>query len=601
MSIEKPVKTRKKTLKTILWTLLGIIAGLTLAGLLFSIFIAHKWKPFVTEKLQEAVTKGSDSLYRIKFSGLELNLFSGDVKVTDFEIFPDSGIYNKLVTQKKAPNNLYHLKVKELNITDLAYVKAYLQKKLIIDSIQIDQPDLTIFNKRRAYNDTVKQQKPETFYQLSKNIFKEVKVDGIALKNINFVYINKNGKTPKTMVLRRLNIRMNDLLVDSLSAQDSSRFYSSKSVEFQINDYQHATPDSLYFLKVKNLYFSTDKKKLLIENLALSPRLDKTAFYQKIKVRNDRYDLTFGTIAIDHLDLQKFEDQHKIYSSSAHISNANVAIFSNPAYPKDGSEKPKRDNFPQQQLQRLAADVKIDTLFLKNINVSYAEANANSKKTGTVTFDHTSGTVLNITNDSAAKKRNSLMTVKLNSKFLNTSDLDVNFQFHLLDKKGAYNYHAKLAAINGETVSKLTVPLALLRIKSADIERVEFNVSADNYKANGQMKIRYQNLQVEVLKRKEGEKKLQGKGLVSTLANTFVIDSENPENGNFRVGLIQYERPADVSFFSMIWNSLLSGIKSSVGVGDTKNDKSRSKVGKVIHKVGSFLGISKSKSKKENR
>lgn len=567
MSIEKPVKTQSRVFRTILWSLLAIVAALVL----IAVFIEVKWKPFVKKQLQEAVSKGSDSLYRINFSGLNVNLFTGHVKVTNFELIPDLKVYNQLVAQKKAPNTLFHLSVKELNVLALAATKAYFQKKLIIDSVQIYQPDVTMISKRRSYNDTAKKEKPKTFYQLTKKVFQQVQVTGIVLKNINFVYINKNGKQPKQTALRHLDIRVNNLLVDSLSAQDTSRFYSSKSVDFEIDDYKMATADSLYFLKLQKLNFSTDKRQLLIKGLALVPRYSKTAFYQKTGVRQDRYDLKFDTISIDHLDLQRFNDQQKIYSTSASISNANVNIYTNAAYPKDQSKQPKRNNFPQQQLQQLATELKIDTLNLKNINISYAETNPDSKQTGTVTFNHTNGQFLNITNDTVAKKNNPYMTAKLHTHFLNAASLDVNFKFDLNDKKGAFSYNASLGKISSDAINKVTVPLALIKLKTVEIQHVDFKVDANNYSSAGQMKMRYKNLQVEILKNANGGKKMKSKGLISTLANTFVIDSDNPENGNFRIGKIQYNRPINISFFGLIWKSILSGIKSSVGIGPTKN------------------------------
>ena len=183
--------------------------------------------------------------------------------------------------------------------------------------------------------------------------------------------------------------------------------------------------------------------------------------------------------------------------------------------------------------------------------------------------------------------------------FLNTTDLSVNFNFDLQSAKGAFTYNGALGAIDGSVINRLTVPLALLQLKTGKVQKLDFKVDADNNQAHGTMHLFYTDLHIEALKRKNGENNLDKKDLLSALANTFVINNNNPENGKLRIGKIQYTRPADVSFFGSIWKSLLSGLKSSAGVSAAKEKvkqsttKHRTGVNKVLHKVGSFLGISK--------
>ncbi len=602
MPAEVHVKEKRSISKPILYSLLGLFIILGAGGY----YLLNNWKPFLKHKLQKAVVKGSGGLYNIQFSDIDVNLFSGHINIKDFELRPDTAIYNKFIALKKAPDNLYRVKIKELDIRDVTATKALFQKKLNIDSVLISNPELTVISKSEPYNDTVKNGKPKTLYQIIKKIFKQVQVNGISLKNGNFVLVNKNSREVKHTALNNINIDVKEVLIDSLSEKDTSRFYSSKNMVFRVRNYKLATSDSLYYLSVKDVYFSSRKRQVIFNHIAFTPRYNKVAFYHKVKFSKDRYDLKFNTVSIDHIDLKKVFEQQQLFSTTANISNANIEVYNNNAYPQDKSEKHQWDNFPHQQLQKAATAVKIDTLNLKNINVTYAEADRDTKQTGFIYFYHTSGQIFNVTNDSLAKIHNKYAIARLHTRLLNAANLNVNFKFDLTDKKGAFGYDANLGMLNGELFNKTTIALGRVKIKTVAIQRLTFNANADNYHATGQLKLYYKNLKIELLKKKKDEKKLQGKRIISALANMFILKTDNPDkNNDFRTGQIKYNRPIKAQFFYFIWQSLFTGIKSSVGLSAKKDTvtaiatpAAKATKTNMVNKIGSFLGISKGKREK---
>src|ERR1700761_1061395 len=184
----------------------------------------NRWKPYLQAELKDLVLKASDSLYSIQYSDFDLNITTGDATLKDFKLIPDTAVYNKLVALKKAPDNLFILSVKKLSIKNIGAKKAYKEKILDISNISIDKPDLTIVNKRFDFNDTVKGGKPKSPYQMIKKIFKSLRIDSIALKDISLNYINKSNAVEKRTSLKHLNINISDIVIDSLSAKDTSRF-----------------------------------------------------------------------------------------------------------------------------------------------------------------------------------------------------------------------------------------------------------------------------------------------------------------------------------------------------------------------------------------
>ncbi len=578
-STKKPVRK---------WPFIVLAVLLAMAGTgyyYYNKYIAgNRWKPLLQQRLKELVLKSTDSLYHIEYSDFDLNIASGDATLKDFKLVPDTAVYQKLVTTRKAPDNLFKLDVKKLTIKNVGARKAYQERILDIDNISIEKPNLTIINKRYAFNDTVKVGKSKTPYQLINKIFKQLKIDSISLKDISVNYINKSGAITKHTALKHLDINISDITIDSLSANDPKRFYYTKGVEVTLHDYEINTPDSLYKVKLKRIYFSTALRRIILNKVALEPRYNVKEFYDKVGEAKDRFDLRFKQIDINDIDLQKFLRDQKLYAGTMYLRNPNVVIYNNNAYKGKKTSKIGKD--PHQALQKVALDMKLNRLNIYKADISYSETDKTSGSTGVIAFSNTSGYITNVTNDPDAKRRNPFMTAHIKTTFMNTAPLQVNFKFNLAAKDGAFNYSGILGSFDGRKLDKLVKPLALVHVESADIDKLTFNVDASNYSGKGHLEFYYKNLNIQLLKKVDGQAELQNQGLVSKLANTLIIEKSNPDKkGNFRPGPIDLKREPTTSFFSFLYKGLLDGLKPSVGF----DKKTEGKVNIAVTKVSNLL------------
>jgi hypothetical protein len=271
-----------------------------------------------------------------------------------------------------------------------------------------------------------------------------------------------------------------------------------------------------------------------------------------------------------------------------------VEIYADNKYKGKKTSKIGKD--PHQQLQKVALDMKLKRLNLHNTSITYAEADATSGYTGIINFENTTGTFLNVTNDADAKKLNPFMIARIRTRFLGAGDLAVNFKFNLNAKNGAFNYSGSLGQFDGRKLDKLVRPLALVHVKSADIQKLNFNVDASNYGGKGHLEFYYHNLNVDLLKKDTGKVGLVKQGLISKIANTLIIEDDNPDKkGNFRPGTIDLKREPTTSFFSFLYKALLDGLKPSVGF----DRKTENKVNTAVTKITTVLG--KFNQFKENR
>ncbi|HVW94602.1 MAG TPA: hypothetical protein VHA56_01370 [Mucilaginibacter sp.] len=566
--------------------LLGIVVLLAATGYYFynKYLASNRWKPILQAQLKELVLKSTDSLYHIEYSDFDLNIGSGNASVYDFRLIPDTEIYNRLVSQQKAPDNLFILSVKKLSIRNVGARQAYEDRILNIDNIFIDKPELTIINKRLKFNDTVKVGKSKTPYEIIKKTFKRLHIDSISLNDISLKYVNKNGSVIKTSALKDLDIHISDILIDSLSGSAPDRFYYTKGVDVSVHNYEILTPDKLYKAAAKKIFFSTAQRKLVLDKVSLIPRYGHDEFYEHRGHAGDIFTLKFRQIEINDIDLQTFLRDQLLWAGMMNIHHPDINIYSNNAYKGKKTSKIGKD--PHQALQDVSLDMKLKRINIHDGNIVYAEKDATTEQTGEIIFKHTNGYFLNVTNDDDQKKADPFMRAFIDTRFMNEAPLHVNFKFNLLAKNGAFNYNGELGKFDGRKLDKLVKPLAMVHVESADIEKLKFDINANNYGGKGRVDFYYSNLKIQLLKKVDGQPGLQKQGLISMLANNLVLKDANPDHkGVFRPGPVDLRRESTTSFFGFLYKGILDGLKPSVGL----DEKTESNVKKAVTKVNTVV------------
>jgi hypothetical protein len=542
-------------------------------------YLSVKLKPIITAELQELVLKSTDSLYRIEFSSVNTNVLTGISSLNNVKITPDTNIYHKLIALKRAPNNLYKIKLKKLAVRNFHPIRVWREKKLNIDLLLFDNPGIEMTNRQFDFNENKPPQPKKSPYDYISRYLKELRVNTVQFKNASFKYINNNRGKPEIDAVDNLNVTLYDWLIDPSSARDKSRLYLLKDVVINLNNYTFATADSLYHIKLNQLDFSASSGKLNIKSFSLEPRYSEQLFGSTLGYAKDRYSIQMSNINLTGIDLPLYVLKQELFAKEMNVANGSVAVLNNNTLPKKVEVKTGR--YPHQLLQKLHGKLQIEKLNLKDVDISYAEFDKQGRHKGIITFEHTWGTVTNVTNVEKAKAKDPLMVAGLTAYMMGLGKLDVNFKFDLVAKDGAFSYSGTLGHMDGKALNRVTKPLGLVRVNSGDIKKMEFSIGANDQLAKGKVSFAYNNLSVALLKRVKGEDRLVKQGLMSFLANALIINSDNPNaDGIFITAPILYKRVETASFFSFIWKTLFQGIKHSVGLTPQKEKKIKDQIAK---------------------
>jgi hypothetical protein len=546
------------------WQKVTLISVVVFVVLLFgAAFVINKsWSPILSSKLKKAVTKASGGLYIINFSSAEVRVLEGKILLYNIDLNIDSAVYKRRQQQGTAPNNLVELHVKRLVLSHIHPFKIYFSKIVDIDRITLNEPDVHIsYHLNHAKDTTVKDQR--TVWQKISKSLKYIHVGDIFLNDASFKRTDYSGKKIGVTELKQVNIQANELLIDSLTQTDTTRFLYFKDVVADINNYKANSADGLYSYAFKRAKFSTLTSQLKVQGF----KLDPSAGYFT-KTQKTRFTIKLDSITLSNFDFKTYNKYKSFSASKLTIHQGAFDIFANPNGKKQFNDKIK--SFPHVALYQFDGNIKLDTISIVKLDVSYSEHNKKSDRDGTITFNRTNADFYNITNDKTALQKNNQLTARITSYFMDRARFNVDFSFNLTDKLATFSYKGHLAPLDLRNLNDATIPFAMVKINSGMLKSFDFYFTANRNVFNGKVIFLYNDLKVSVLKNDTADQQLKKKVIVSMFANMFILKHSNPDNEGEvpRSFNVNFKRPAYYPFFKTIWQTLLMGIKPAVGYDD---------------------------------
>jgi hypothetical protein len=524
---------------------------------------AH-WNKLAKKELQGYVTEMSDSLYTVKFKDLHLDVLSGSVTVEKVIMIADTTVYNRLLAQQRAPSDIYTISVDKLELKYFKPWRYFIGRDLSAGSLTVTGPSI-IMEQNATITDTTR---PKTAYQNISAKMKSIFIGKLVLDSTNFKYIFTRKDSSRVVhQFHNLRVRINDFLIDSVALNDPTRFLYARNYEIEMKDYRNRTRDSLYWMYVRGIRYDAALRTLHIGQFEVKPRYDKVAFQQKTGVQQDRYEMVLNDISLRELNPRLLLQEQQIWAQRVNIQGGKINIYRNRILPMPPGNK--LGQYPHQLLYKLKVPVNIDTLTGNNINIQYTELSPVTAQSGYINFSHVHGRFRNITNIDSLVAKNNHMIADMDAIFMQSGKLTARFDFTLNDKAGRFAVSGQLKNMNGKDLNVVTKPLGKIEIRSCDIQDLAFNIKGDERKANGFVKLLYQNLKIAVLKLDKDHKGFKRKGLISLLANSLVINDANPsKDEKVRTASVTYTRDIQKSFFNLVWKTLFTGVKDIAGAGN---------------------------------
>lgn len=513
-------------LKKLLLALIGFLLFIIMANLGLNIWIKYQLPKIINTK--------NASAYHISYRSLDISLLNASIHADSIVLVP-----KKAVAEEKIKAGLY-AKIKSVDVAHFNIWSTLFSDRIKAKSITINGPEVVLYKKsEKAVND------PRNISsEVVKPFDKIIVVSDIYLKDGNIKIINV-ANNQALLSVSNINIQLdgivinNELLAQKIPFTYNSYALSCDSIYYRVNAFYHI------FTKKT----ATTNQGLSIKDFKLVPEYNRREFIRKIDKEKDIYTINAEELTIKNMDWG-FNDTVFFFNTNKIVLDKVAANIYRNKIPADDLSKKKLYN---NLLRNLKFNLKVDTLAIRNSIVEYEEEKTFDKGAGKLTFSKFNLTATAIQSGFLQKKLPDLK-IKVDCIFMKESPLHVDWVFNVMDKNDGFNIKGRILNFDAQKIIPFTKPYMNATTKGV-LNEVYFNFTGNDRQAQGDFAIKYDNLKVEIYRKKDREKINK---LMTLLGNMLI---KNDTKGELKSAEVSLERIPEKSFYNFLWRSIAEGLK----------------------------------------
>jgi hypothetical protein len=555
------VKTPFFRLAVIVCIIILLMAGMAAA------WQYYKYK-FIRGEVKKAINKSSNGLYAIHYDNIEIDEAAGYLHVTNLRIQPDTAMYKKMVTDSTNPPLLLQLTIPELKVTGVKTPRALLESKIEGRRVDIRNAVVEFYYAKKSKDTTDTAPALAMYEQILGNL-RLIQADTVSVENTSLAFIDIHNNK-RMMEASGISLNMQDILIDSLHSNDTSRFFFAKKITVTAEKGNIKNKQGNYIYHFNGIDFNTVSRGFRIKNIQIEPQLGEAEFAKASKLQKDRFDLSFSGITLNNISLLQLMNE-SVMADELIVKQSNCKIYRDISYPHD--KKNRVGSYPHQQLMDLPIGLSIKKIVFGTAFIEYKEKNPKSGYSGKVQFNKASAVITHITNITSEIEDHNNCVLVFKSNFLDIAPLQAKIIMQLQSPQGRFSIGGTVGGFDATQLNILLKPMALATVEKGKVNRLNFNFNCSNYASDGTLVLLYEDLKMNLLRKDSVEKKIEKKGLASFVAN-LVIKNANPlRKQDIRKVEVHLQRDINRSFFNLIWKSIFAGVKESVGMNNSNAKK----------------------------
>lgn len=503
----------------------SVLLVLALVGIV-GVLVAD-WQ--VEKKIEKALSQLPPHI-KLSYSDLDVNIILGNVvlKSSKWEIFGKTT--GELIAQGH---------IESISIEGLSYWDCLFNDKISIETLLIHNPVAKYIK-----NDKVNQAdfKQEMLGETTQNIRVEQilikKADVLVVKRANDSLVFSSPDFNLKVDALKLNQNENNPLeFDDFSLQ-------SRHLKYALNDYDDLLVDSLSITNTSSFF----------TEVSIKTKFGKEELSRIIDKERDHFNVNFKSVEFFGQELNFLKSSpFSLKSERVQINAPNFEIYRDKLVADD--LKPKL--LYSEMLRNLNFDLAIDTLKINQGAIIYSEKVKTGNGAGEINFKNFNASIAHLGNTFNSSTETQ---IKVDTDFMEDSPLEVHWSFKVQDTTGQFIFKADLGHITAASMNSFSAPNLNTRFEG-ELYQTFFTIDGNPTFSNIDLKIKYDNFKVSMLKENGREKNK----FLSGLINWFISNDSNKNEDGYRYGHAeQVERDQTKSVFNFIWLSIRSGLRSAI-------------------------------------
>ncbi len=331
------------------------ITGIITGTLLLLFFAFHTWINYnarhIIEDLVESRSKGR---LKMKLEKFRFSWFSRKVELTNAVIYTADSI-NATTSYRF---QVQHIKLSVQKIWPIVF-----ENKLLIDSLNLDQPEIVVTRLKRLPTDTGSKKEvsiPEELgkiYSSIQDALQALKVNRFQIDNAKFTLLNKIRPDQLPLSISNIHFHIDNLSVDTSTLKGNEKLFFSDNVVLNARNQDIVFPDGRHRLAFSN--FRINLKNRLVEFDSC------TMTTEQIDRGRSRFRVFFDTLRLANIDFDTLYRSEVIKADTVYCLNPRFDLeVENNSQRKPGEKRTAPTL--EEIVQQLTGDLLLGHVIVKN-------------------------------------------------------------------------------------------------------------------------------------------------------------------------------------------------------------------------------------------
>ncbi len=310
-----------------------------------------------------------------------------------------------------------------------------------------------------------------------------------------------------------------------------------------------------------NALFDHSKKIFSVDSASLRPVIARDLFTTGNPFQATYLTVNTGPIRANGININQFVTDSTINIKSIEIDRPVIYSYldKRPAFNAN-----KYRPLPATILKNISFPFLIDTVFLHNGSSTYSELSNKTLMEGNIGVTRINAMLFPIKNYDL--DINDSLNIRAEGWLMDSAWMALRLKQSYTDSLGGFRMTFQMKPTPLGFLNSALEPMASVRLRSGYLDSLSMRAIGNENLSVGEMKMLYHNLKIRFLKKGSATKKDMLTGLITFIANNFIIRKQNTS----RPGRVYYPRLKNRSVFNYLVKMTMSGIAGTVGARQSR-------------------------------
>jgi len=335
---------------------------------------------------------------------------------------------------------------------------------------------------------------------------------------------------------------------------------NDKDSSLIVDSVSYMRPDG-YTYEARGVNFSYRTQILTMRSFVLGPTLRDDAFFAAQRYNGDRFRISGGPITLRAIDFAALSRQEALHVEMLDVDRLSIDILSNKRLRND--PKQARPKMLNELAQAIPFVVAIDSIRIGNAGLVYGERWPHSATPATLRWSKIRVLATHLMN--RTENTGTPFRITASGSFMNGAPMSATFTIPLMSRSYELIAQGSLGALDVTQLNSFLPVAENIRIRSGKATSAAFSFVVRGRTCTGTVRPRYTGLKIDKLDAKTKESGGILNSLISFVANTFVLRTNN-DGESYRDGTIAYTLPSDAAIMQTIWFPVRAGLGNAAGL-----------------------------------